>query len=406
MRQANSEIGTVTAADAAADRWPEARPAGVSMHLDAEQTAGFGPGADRIQCELRARLAEPDPLTIRILGLDGPEPPQAFGRVCECIARAIAASGAEPASITLAVDAHDILPAEAWSLRLDSLGRGPLYFIGTEARLESDDVLRRLWALRAERMIGAAFWPLVSSPTPLLDNEVAADLVPAPALQAPAGTAWVWVRVDVSSCIEDGAPRNARLDTALQHALAAADAAHARCRWPTAAARHDAWLNRRVAVELVGIGEWVSGCGLSPRKLSTLAAVDALLARASRTLTKLSRRMTAGNTLPAIEARDPCRRLADDPACDAWRERWRFAVERAGLAHRNLMAVSPWSLFDRTADVHAFNLIPALRHADACTFRRRVSVDHWSVDAYREFHRRAWAVMRQNARPSLVAEEL
>ena len=117
--------------------------------------------------------------------------------------------------------------------------------------------------------------------------------------------------------------------------------------------------------------------------------------------------MASGHTLPAIAARDPCRRLPKGSDTEAWQRRWQFAIERAGLGHRNLLVVSPWSLFERRrADTRAFNLLPALRHADACTFRRRVSIDHWTADEFTDFHRRAWAVMRQNARPSLIAEQL
>ena len=117
--------------------------------------------------------------------------------------------------------------------------------------------------------------------------------------------------------------------------------------------------------------------------------------------------MAAGNTLPAITARNPCRQLAAGAHQAEWRERWQFAIERAGLGHRNLLCVSPWSLFEATrADVRAFNLVPALRHVDVCTFHRRVPIDHWNAREFIDFHRRTWAVMRQNARPALIAEQL
>ncbi|MEO1201299.1 MAG: hypothetical protein AAFX10_01240, partial [Pseudomonadota bacterium] len=374
MSVANPGVSEVSKAVEQTPKSPsELRPAGVSIQFDAAQAEAVGPWAERLRGELKATLAERHSLAVRVVNLDRTDAVQAFRMACEFVAQAAGEMNALPASITLAVDAHDIPPAEAWSQRRTLLGCGPLYFVGTDARLESDEVLRRLWSLRSERNVGAAFWPLVASPTPLLDNETGDDLLPEPALQAPADTAWIWARVDVS----------ANLERDLERILKAADALHARYRWPTAAARQDAWLNRRVAVELTGIGRWLTDNDLCPGKLSSLARVDALLGHASRALTRLSRRMSAGNTLPAIEARDPCPRLEDRAWRDAWRQRWRFAIERAGLGHRNLLVVSPWSLFDEQAQVAAFNLLPALRHVDACTFRRRVSIDHWNVDDHR-----------------------
>ena len=383
------------------------QPAGVSVRLEAVEPVSAGAHAGRTQTALAIVLAEGLPVTARVAGLACTEPVQAFEALCKRLARATREAGVDARALTIAVDAHDIDPVAAWSIRRELLGRGALYFVGTDARLESDAVLRRLWLLRSELCVGAAFWPLVNTPTPLLENERGDDLLPLPALQAPLGTAWVWGTINIASCAGRSATDTARLDSLLVQALTEADDAHSRCRWPTAAARHDAWLNRRVALELTGVGDWVAMSGIDPSSLDALSAVDRLLATAAARLKAQSLAMAAGNRLPAINAVDPCRRLPKGCNVLAWQRYWQSAVDRAGIGHRNLLVASPWSLFaSGSADTGAFNLLPALRHVDACTFRRRLPIDDWCVDAFREFHRRAWAVMRRNARPSLVAQQL
>ena len=388
---------------------PTATPVagGACIRLDAAECLASPATTEQAQRMLEAAFVEPDPVSVRIDNLARTDSVQAFALFCELIAGAAADAGADPSTIDIAVDAHDIAPSRAWSLRREHLARGRLYFVGTRARTDSDVVLRELWALGTEARVATAFWPLVRSPTPLLDAEFADDVLPVRGLQVPAGTAWVSVIVDVGAALVDGTLSTTALDAALEAALLAADDLHAKYRWPNAATRHDAWLNRRVAVELVGIGDWIARRQRSLCSLSALSAVDALLGHAASQLKLVSRRMAAGNTLPAITARNPCRQLAAGAHQAEWRERWQFAIERAGLGHRNLLCVSPWSLFEATrADVRAFNLVPALRHVDVCTFHRRVPIDHWNAREFIDFHRRTWAVMRQNARPALIAEQL
>ena len=189
--------------------------------------------------------------------------------------------------------------------------------------------------------------------------------------------------------------------------LDAADAMHELVSWPTAAMRHDAWLNRRVAVEISGIGDWLFEQDIDPERHAALVRVDDMLRNAARTLYEHSHSLAQSRRLPAIDVLDPCRQLKPGDLKSAWQRHWRAAVEGSALAHRNLLVTSPWSLFaGRHADTRAFNLLPALRNVDACTFRRDVSIARWNVSDFKGFHARLSAVLQHSSQPSLVAERL
>ncbi len=78
------------------------------------------------------------------------------------------------------------------------------------------------------------------------------------------------------------------------------------------------------------------------------------------------------------------------------------------MRHRNLLVISPWSLFptDARADYEYAELLPLLRHADACAFRRNMSIRHWKFNQFKHFHQRARAILKQRIATSQIAKHV
>ena len=247
-------------------------------------------------------------------------------------------------------------------------------------------------------------WPFVSSRSALLAAELATDILPGHGLQAPARSAWLLADLDFTTAWETG---NALSEDAIQDILArvfdAAEDLHETGHWPTPSMGHDAWFNRRMSIRLTGIGDWVLSQGLDPERHDTLTFLDRVMRSIARTFEQASRRR-ASEPLPAVLAEDPGQLIAKGPQREAWSARWREAVHRCGMRHRNLLTMSPWALFpQRKADFRFANLLPLLRHGDACSFARSVSIDGWNVNEFRDFHLRILALARhERARDSIA----
>jgi DNA topoisomerase VI subunit B len=58
------------------------------------------------------------------------------------------------------------------------------------------------------------------------------------------------------------------------------------------------------------------------------------------------------------------------------------------------------------ADFRYAELLPLLRHADACAVNKTVSIAHWNPKEFKCFHQRARAVLQQRCTTSLIAEHV
>ncbi|MDJ0938443.1 MAG: hypothetical protein QNJ00_01635 [Woeseiaceae bacterium] len=371
-------------------------PLGASIRVGVADCLASEPAMARVLAGLAGVLSTGAPASLRIADFCPASPPSAqFAALCKTLDGALGRAGRRGRMLTVVVEAGTIDLQAAWQVRCRHLASSDLYAVLPER--PPLDVFRQLWTLRHETRFGAASWPVVQSPCALLDAETASDVLPEAALQATAGSAWLHTMIDASELTA------ARLVEALDTAEAVFEAVA----WPTAAMRHDAWLNRRVAVEICGIGDWLIDNSIDPEGHAALVRVDDLLGSAARTLQDHSKSLARSKQLPAIEALDPCRQLRPGELKRTWQRHWRAAVAASALAHRNLLVTSPWSLFAGDhADTRVFNLLPTLSNVDACTFRRRVSVARWNVNDFRGFHGRLRAVLQRSALPSLVAERL
>lgn len=265
-----------------------------------------------------------------------------------------------------------------------------------------------LWELRGHPRLNTAFAERVIPQCPLLSAERGRAIVAPIGLQAPADSAWVCMGIDIARFTrDDGAVDEPALKRCLEACIDVGDALHDALAWPTADMQHDAWLNRRLAIVLSGFGDLLRIRGMSPSDHASLRYLNQLLLWLRMNAQARSRAIALrSEPLPAICLSDPSPALPRGSVREDWRRRWREAVRATLVRHRNLLVISPWSLFPSGAgaDYEYAELLPLLRHSDACAFRRNLSIDHWNLNEFKYFHQRARAVLKQRIGTSRIAE--
>jgi hypothetical protein len=302
--------------------------------------------------------------------------------------------------------------------RLRSAGAEPLFPIAREPGNyllvgESDQCDRlwgTLWDLRTESCVRTAFADRIMPQCPLLSVEQGRAIVSPIGLQAPADSAWVCMGVDLARFTDPcGALDRQALKQCVEACVETGEALHDALTWPTANVQHDAWLNRRLAIVLSGFGDLLRLKGMAPSDHDSLRYLNQLLLRVRMGAQSQSRAIAMrSEPLPAIALSDPSHTLPRGSVREDWRRRWREAVRATLVRHRNLLVISPWSLFpgDARADYKYAELLPLLRHADACAFDRNLSIRHWNFNQFKHFHQRARAVLKQRVATSQIAEHV
>ncbi len=375
-------------------------PGGLSVRVLVPDVMNCPTACERTTGQIVDQVARETSVAVRVTLRDGNAAGlQAF---CTVLAHALHAAGLPTSSVELSVDVAALAPEIAFGIRRRTLGPGVVNFLG-----DGEAIARRslsLWRLRGVPGMRVAAWPSVNSACALLDAEAAHDVLPVSGLQVPAASAWAVVRLPLDGCA-DASGMTPALREALDAALASADALHDSSRWPTAALRQDAWLNRRVAIVVEGIGDYVLAIGRDPAAHATLALLDGLLADVRQHLvTASAAAVVRTETLPAITTTSP---RAGGRHAGEWQRLWLNAVRRAALRHRNLLALSPWSLFPAgDANMSYTNLLPLLRHADACCFAGAPALLRWNVKDFSYFHGRISALLKRVRADSVVAERL
>jgi hypothetical protein len=229
-------------------------------------------------------------------------------------------------------------------------------------------------------------------------------------LQVPLGTAWIPIEVDLAKFANvRGALNELALREYLQRCVELGESFHDDIDWPTAAMRHDSWLNRRIAITVTGIGNLTKLRSMDPRSFTTLKELSDVLEQVRGTINDHSRQLALQKEcLPALDLSDPSR----GPGCDivqlGWQKRWRKALDFAAVRHRNLLAMSPWAVFPTgtSADSSYSDLLPLLEFFDVCGFPGTPCLRHWKLNEYKDFHRRAWAVLERKDARQLFAEQV
>ncbi|MDH3533127.1 MAG: hypothetical protein OEO82_09370 [Gammaproteobacteria bacterium] len=398
-----------------------AHTAGVNLSIDAGAVLASQLAAGRFREQVFAVLTERLPLAVRVAGLAAEAHAEAmFAQVCTEIAAAVAEAQSAVGAVEIAVSARALAPRDAWLTRQESLGKGALYMLADESMLRPDSrcdgrerydaFWEQLWRLRSERFVRAAYAPHVKSLCPLLCGEKGDAIVPSLAIQAPSGSAWVAMRLDLPGFADAGGTlREDLLQKALQHCVDSGEAVHEQARWATAGMRHDGWLNRRLAIEITGIGDLVVRRGHDPRQFACLQNLCDLLRWVQAVLHKRSRAIAArAGCVPALGHINPIRALPGGHNRDSWCQRWRAALEQHAIRHRNMLVLSPWSVFPTRLrpDAAFLDLLPLIDFADACAFPRPPPLQSWNINDFRNLHQRAWAVLEHNGARQLIAEQV
>ena len=401
MPEANASV------DANLRRASTITTSGCALSADAAQIAATDTKLARVSMEVATVTTAGQPVAIRLDGIDPVDAPAALQPCLQRLADALDRNGIARGDIELTVPAllqnielvHELCIAEFGARRLNLV----VCDLDRADRLNWEPL--RLVCLKGRALIGG--WPSISSRSALLGAEAAADILPGHGLQAPAQSAWLMADLDLATAWETG---NSLSEDAIQDILAtvfdAAEALHEPARWPTPSMGHDAWFNRRMSIRLVGVGDWVREQGLDPERHDTLTFLDRIVRSIAQTFEQASRRRTS-EPLPAVVAEDPGRLMGKGAQRDAWSARWREAVHRCGMRHRNLLTMSPWALFPReNADFRYANLLPLLCHGDACSFAREVPIGGWNTNEFRDFHLRILALARHTRARDGIATSL
>ena len=362
-------------------------------------------------------LARGLPLSVVITGLDQRQDAiECFTRVSSGVAAAAGRYATSPRDIEVALPAGAMLPNEAWAARCEHLQKGPLYLLAGEheLRIHPDQRPRfrqfweQLWQLQPDRHVRLACAPLVRSVSPLLAHETGATVLPRSAIQVPVGSAWIRQTIDLRRFADTrGVLDRTQLRTELQRSIDAALAFHEPTDWPNACLRHDSWLNRRLAIVITGIGDLVVRRRQDPRELASLASLRRTLHWIRSLLLQRSRDLAlAGDTLPAITRFDSVHGLGVNR--ERWEARYSAAITEHACASRNLLVMSPWSVFPTQldADPAYLNLLPLLDFADACAFPEPPQLRGWNIKHFMQLHQRTWAILERRGDVHRFAERV
>jgi hypothetical protein len=339
----------------------------------------------------------------------------ALQTACRVLERAAADAGVAPARLEILVDNPEVTPAEAAAIRRDAIGDGVVHIVADSGCLRGsrgrDSVRARfweeLWQASARNRLRVAYAAPVCATSALLRSEPATSVLPRTHIEVPAGTAWVQLQLNVTGLRRGGALCTGSLEDALRRSVAEGERLHDSAAWLTPAMRNDAWLNRRVAIVIDGIGDLVMQEGLDPSAFATLEFLDRLLRRLQAVARDHSRAIARRTAhAPALDQTDPCRFLPRGAVRETWHRRWTEVLATAGVRHRNLLAMSPWAVFPASgpADFRFADLLPLLRYADACALAGTRDLRGWNVNKFREFHCRASAALQQRESRHQIAE--
>jgi hypothetical protein len=345
------------------------------------------------------------PVAVRPTGFE-PGESAALVEFFRILAAGRAQAGLESAELEVTIDASHAPPDAAYYLARHRFGAGAVNVLADAAAFARWQDW--LWRTRLDARRRFACWPLVRSSSPLLAAEPACDVLPGVALQVPVQTAWLCARVQLDRFVRPGGELDPdTLGRELEDIVDAADRMHDEVDWATPAMRQDAWLNRRLAIRLDGIGDLVRALGLDPGRHGTLESLKELFGFLRGGVFRRSRQLAgSGEILPAIAAGAPHGAAADEERAFAWRQRWLHAVRLSATRHRNLLAMSPWSVFPGgDPDFRYADLLPLLEHADCCAIDGQPPLGSWSRNKYVAFHARLRAIQHKLCAGYVVAEQ-
>ena len=386
--------------------WNRIRAAGAALSVKVDTVLDSHSAALLLRQQVYDLATAGEKLTLTMLEMGtGRQARSKFTELCRLLRRTVVEVNVSSQDLGFVIDAASILPQDAWRIRSEHLGVGQL-FMHIPKGTAPNGTWTQAWQLRANHMMRLVYAPHVVSQTRLLPDESAPGIAGQMCAQVPTGTAWICAELVLQDFADStGSVDMGHLEQCLTDMVERSDRMHSTVRWPTAQMRHDAWLNRRLAINLRGIGLLVLKRGLDPGCFAALEAMHDLLEEIRRILFAATHRLASREGIvPALDQADPGRLLPGGRIGEGWAWRWRQALEAAAVRNRNLLALSPWSVFPPgTADFRYANLLPLLRHADVCLFDEPHDTENWNLSEFRNFHQRAAAVLHQRGAVHQIA---
>ena len=253
-------------------------------------------------------------------------------------------------------DPHVESPRAALRVDANALGDGALW----------DELVRISHANpRIHLVFGGVRQPL----TDLMGSERPDAIMPLSLFEAPADTAWLGMQFDLSVIpAEQIARGTGHLKKLVRVGVRLVDNLIDSVTWPSEELREDALANRRLAAHVTGIGDLVLRHGLDPSAYSTVRLLHRWLTLFKRQLLRESLRLAAERgAYPALNAEQLVRALVPRYG----EARARRIIARRSPRHRQLLAISPYSIFPRKATAIPaqawLNLLPLVGIADNLT---------------------------------------
>jgi len=392
---------------------------GVPMRLAVRDLLRSASGTGIATSTILTLLKDGVPLTLSLTDLGNESVAVSnLQRFCEVLQAEIGKYNAGSSSIGVCVHSHQ-LPLQAFQVITKSvLGNGPRYVFldslqmtqhsNPRVQSETDQNWRFLWRNRmASAPLKPAYGASVRTACPLLADEVAASVLPVSGIQVPVDSAWLPLGLQLPQFAnETGEIGWEQLLPALASGVELAEKILDRLRWLHPGHATDAHLNRRLALSITGLGELVMRRGLDPADLATLRWLSSIIGRIRVSLWHRSGQLVQENgCLPALCGSDPSSGWHDSAHRENWRRRWRAALEKSAVRHRNLLVLSPYSVLPTTiaGDASYTDLLPVIAYADAWSFAETPEFRGWNLNEYKVFHRRAWAVIQGGKSGTLIA---
>jgi len=357
---------------------------GVPTQLSVRDFLRSGSGSEQTIDTILALLGDHTPLTLSLTDLGrGEAAIDSLQRFCEFLQAQISKNNRSGEHMGICVYSHQ-LPLQAFQVISNAVpGNGPRYVLldslqmtqhsNPRVQAETDQNWSVLWRDRVASVpLLPAYGVTVRTACPLLADEVAASVLPVSGLQVPVDSAWLPMSLSLPHFADDsGEIRWDQLLPALAGGLELAEKIMDLLCWPQPAQRSDARLNRRLAMSITGLGDLVVRRGLDPENLTTLRWLSAIVERIREALWYLSGQLARNlGCLPALCSNDPSSDWEDSAQRENWRRRWRVALEKSAVRHRNMLVLSPYSVLSSSGACSAghTDLLPVVAFADAWSF--------------------------------------
>ncbi|MBT8143583.1 MAG: hypothetical protein KJO55_02720 [Gammaproteobacteria bacterium] len=339
-------------------------------------------------------------------------------RFCEWLRDAAARERINLNGLATSVHSHHLPLADFHAITDSFFGAGQRFVFLDSLQMQShcDDrvatVAARnwtyLWRQRtAPRPVLPVYGGLVRSTCPLLADEAAVATLPVTGLQVPAHTAWLPIQLDLAGLADPhGYLDRSVLKRVIRAALQEADRRIDQSCWPGRRRQTDARLNRRIAMIVSGIGDLVVRRGEDPGAFSCLRSMHDLIGEIRAELRAVTAQLARQfGEVPSLSRACPSGNWFEGSHHRAWQAEFDKARLSAAVRHRNLLALSPYSVLPAVdpPTPRFMDLLPLLGLADAWAFAGGSRLASWNVTQFQYFHLRARAIIQAAQGASRIA---